>query len=559
MLERVARSLAAVIAVSEFTRDELVELLGVREERVHVVPNGVGPPFTPAGAAASGEYVLAVATLEPRKNLDRLVQAFERANLGGCELRVVGASGWGDVTVGGPSIRWLGEVPDEELAALYRGALCVAYVSLYEGFGLPVLEAMACGAPVVASTAPALRELGGDAVVAVDPLDPDAIADGLEEAIARRDDLRMRGLERAGSFTWQRTAEQTAAVYRAVAEADVSRPLVVVDADVLGRHRTGDETYVAALLGELSRLAEDLRIAAVTRSRELVPAGVEPFVLPARSQVMRLAIGLPRLLRRLRPALVHELYALPVACPCPAVVTVPDLSFELAPGLMRRRDVLIFRRVVRTAVVRAARVLTHSDRTRRDLMSVYGLPETKIVVVPHGVDPIFTPAPHRRGGYALTVGVVTQRKNPLVAAEAARAAGLPLVVAGPVRDTVLAAELARGGAKVTGYVTQRRAGESLSRRRMPALPVPLRGLRPSGRGGDGLRHSRRLRRRAGTTRGRRRRGAVRDRRVVRRGRPGGARRPGAVRRGRARAGAAVLLGDGGAANARRLPGSHRRA
>ena len=218
MLERVARSLAAVIAVSEFTRDELVELLGVREERVHVVPNGVGPPFTPAGAAASGEYVLAVATLEPRKNLDRLVQAFERADLGGCELRVVGASGWGDVTVGGPNIRWLGEVPDEELAALYRGALCVAYVSLYEGFGLPVLEAMACGAPVVASTAPALRELGGDAVVAVDPLDPDAIADGLEEAIARRDDLRLRGLERAGGFTWQRTAEQTAAVYRAVAE-----------------------------------------------------------------------------------------------------------------------------------------------------------------------------------------------------------------------------------------------------------------------------------------------------------------------------------------------------
>jgi glycosyltransferase involved in cell wall biosynthesis len=91
-------------------------------------------------------------------------------------------------------------------------------VSLYEGFGLPVLEAMACGAPVVASTAPALRELGGDAVVAVDPLDPDAIAHGLEEAIARRDDLRARGLERAGGYTWQRTAEQTAAIYRAVAE-----------------------------------------------------------------------------------------------------------------------------------------------------------------------------------------------------------------------------------------------------------------------------------------------------------------------------------------------------
>jgi len=233
----------------------------------------------------------------------------------------------------------------------------------------------------------------------------------------------------------------------------VTRPLVVIDADVLGRHRTGDETYVAALLGELPHLADDLRIAAVTRTRELVPPGVEPFVLPARSQIARLSIGLPRLLRRLRPALVHELYALPVGCPCPAVVTVPDLSFELAPGLMRRRDVLIFRRAVRAAVARAARVLAHSERTRRDLISVYGLPDEKIAVIPHGVDPIFTPSPRRRGGYALTVGVVTPRKNQLVAADAARAAGLPLVVAGPVEDTILAAELARRGADVTGYVS----------------------------------------------------------------------------------------------------------
>jgi glycosyltransferase involved in cell wall biosynthesis len=97
-------------------------------------------------------------------------------------------------------------------------------------------------------------------------------------------------------------------------------------------------------------------------------------------------------------------------------------------------------------------VLTHSERTRRDLVSVYGIREEKVVVVPHGVDPIFRPAAHRRGGYALTVGVVTRRKNPLVAAEAARAAGLPLVVAGPVGDTILAAELARRGVQVTGYV-----------------------------------------------------------------------------------------------------------
>ena len=217
VLRHVARACTAIIAVSEFTRREVIELLGVREERIHVVPNGVGAPFTREGRAASGEYVLAVSTLEPRKNLNRLVRAFELAGLSGCELRVVGARGWGGVEVTGPRTSWLGAVTDEELADLYRGALCVAYVSLYEGFGLPVLEAMACGAPVVASTASALRELGGDAVVAVDPHDPEAIAHGLEEAISRSQQLRGRGLERAGQFSWRRTAAETAAVYQVAA------------------------------------------------------------------------------------------------------------------------------------------------------------------------------------------------------------------------------------------------------------------------------------------------------------------------------------------------------
>ena len=216
-LPRVMRAADALVAVSAFTKRELVELLGVPEGKVTVIPNGVGPQFSPDGPATRGDYVLAVSTLEPRKNLARLVEGFGRARLDGCELLVVGARGWGGVRVGGARVRWLGEVGDGELARLYRGARCVAYPSLYEGFGLPVLEAMACGAAVVISQAPALTELAGEAAVAVDALDPDAIAAGLEQAGARRDELGPAGIERAAQFTWPAAARATVEVYRAVA------------------------------------------------------------------------------------------------------------------------------------------------------------------------------------------------------------------------------------------------------------------------------------------------------------------------------------------------------
>jgi glycosyltransferase involved in cell wall biosynthesis len=138
--------------------------------------------------------------------------------LNGLPLLVAGASGWGGVRVEGDGVRWLGEVRDDELARLYRGARAVAYVSLYEGFGLPVLEAMACGAPVVASRNEALEEVSGGAAVLVDPLDPDAIAAGLHEAIDRREELRPLGLARARVFDWRKVARETVAVYREAAD-----------------------------------------------------------------------------------------------------------------------------------------------------------------------------------------------------------------------------------------------------------------------------------------------------------------------------------------------------
>jgi len=215
---RVLRAATRVIAVSEFTRRELVELLGVPEEKISVIPNGVGEPFGPTGPATAGDYVLAVSTLEPRKNLPRLVEAFRRAQLNGCELVVAGGTGWGDVKLG-EGVRWVGEVGDEELARLYRGARCVAYVSLYEGFGLPVLEAMACGAPVVAGNSEVTLEVAHAAAVLVDPLDTEAIARGLSEAIERRDELAPLGLEQAGRFTWPEVGRATLEVYREAAGA----------------------------------------------------------------------------------------------------------------------------------------------------------------------------------------------------------------------------------------------------------------------------------------------------------------------------------------------------
>jgi glycosyltransferase involved in cell wall biosynthesis len=237
--------------------------------------------------------------------------------------------------------------------------------------------------------------------------------------------------------------------------------LVVVDADVLGRRRTGDETYVKNLLRTLPEpaAAAGLDLAAVTRHPELVPDGVLPVLLPARSQEVRMAWTLPRTLRRLGAALVHTQYALPFRCPCPAVVTIHDLSFE--HGLMGRRDRLVFERVVPHAARAAARVLTVSERTKRDLVEHYGIPPERIVVTPNGVDPAFHPVTQDTTSrpYALAVGAIQERKNQGAALAAAREAGLELVVVGPVKDGRAAAELREGGARLEGYVEVERLAE----------------------------------------------------------------------------------------------------
>jgi glycosyltransferase involved in cell wall biosynthesis len=238
-----------------------------------------------------------------------------------------------------------------------------------------------------------------------------------------------------------------------MSEADAAKPLVVIDADVLGRQRTGDETYVENLLRRLPvDGGDEFRFAAITRRPDLVPTGVEAVELSIRSQLVRMATAVPRLLRRLRPSLAHFQHALPLGAPCPAVVTVHDLSFEHEPGAMSAIDRQIFKLVVPRAARRARCVIAVSERTKRDLVGHYGVDPERIAVTPHGVDPAFQPGENGSREYLLYVGAIQARKDPVAAAEAAAAVGLPLVVAGPERDPSLARELRRRGADLRGYV-----------------------------------------------------------------------------------------------------------
>jgi glycosyltransferase involved in cell wall biosynthesis len=199
----------AVFVNSAFTGRDVARTLGVPDDRIHVARPAPKDVYGPDGPAADlgAPYVLTVATLEPRKNLQVLVEA-HRLLGGDIELAVVGAEGWGEQPLlDGPRIRRLGYVSDDELARLYRGAAAVAYPSRYEGFGIPVLEAMACGVPVVVSSHPSLDEAAGDAAVRADPEDPGAFAAAIEDALAERERLVPLGLAHAQGFSWRAVGE----------------------------------------------------------------------------------------------------------------------------------------------------------------------------------------------------------------------------------------------------------------------------------------------------------------------------------------------------------------
>jgi glycosyltransferase involved in cell wall biosynthesis len=235
-----ARVARAIITPSQTVQDDVVRRLGVERERVVAIYEAAGPQYRPMAEEDVGrvrwryqlpnEYVLSVGSLEPGKNRARLFRAYALLRAQGIESQLViaGQPAWryeGDEelvrTLGlSEHVRFLGYVPDEDLPALYTGAAVSAFPSLYEGFGLPVLESMACGTPVVCSDVSATAEVASDAALLVDPRDIGAIANALRRVLSDpwlRSDLRARGLARAQEFSWDRAARDTLAVYQIVA------------------------------------------------------------------------------------------------------------------------------------------------------------------------------------------------------------------------------------------------------------------------------------------------------------------------------------------------------
>jgi glycosyltransferase involved in cell wall biosynthesis len=241
-LARIRRQAEMVIVPSTAAADDVVQFLRVERERIRVIPMGCEPRFQPAEDPARAaklrrryqlpeRYILFVGTLEPRKNIHTLLRAFAQliAEMpqDGPMLVIAGGNGWGGEDYGSTvdalklhrHVRFAGFVEDDHLPDLYRGALLFVYPSLYEGFGLPVLEAMACGTPVITSDRTSLPEVAGGAALVVDPTRPEALAAAMASLLndsGLRQVLRTKGLARAQAFTWDAVARQTIAVYRAV-------------------------------------------------------------------------------------------------------------------------------------------------------------------------------------------------------------------------------------------------------------------------------------------------------------------------------------------------------
>lgn len=239
-VRRTACNAAQVLTLSEFSRRNIVETYALDPKRVGVTPAAAAQHFRPVEDETElrrirttygieRDYILALGSIQPRKNLVRLIKAYSSLALADSAnelplLVLAGKRGWleaetiqaAEQSPVRKNIRFIGYVPNDDLPGLYSGAICLAYPSYFEGFGLPILEAMQCGTPVIAGNRTSLPEVAGDAGVLVDPFDETAVAKALTAVIENpgyRDQLRVKGIERAREFSWQRTARLTLDAY----------------------------------------------------------------------------------------------------------------------------------------------------------------------------------------------------------------------------------------------------------------------------------------------------------------------------------------------------------
>jgi glycosyltransferase involved in cell wall biosynthesis len=241
-VRRSAREAAQVIALSEFVRNDLITTYNLSPEKITAIPLAAPAQFKPVRNerelqrvrqtyGITGEYILTVGAIQPRKNLGRLIAAYSRfrqANVNAPKLVLAGKCAWlydetlraiKDLEVS-DSVVLTGYVPDADLPALYSGAVCFVYPSYFEGFGLPPLEAMNCGAPVIVGNRTSLPEVVGNAALLVDPYDVEALAQAMQQVVSDSDlraKLSVQGLERAQLFDWQETARKTLLVYQKAA------------------------------------------------------------------------------------------------------------------------------------------------------------------------------------------------------------------------------------------------------------------------------------------------------------------------------------------------------
>ncbi|MGB9637550.1 MAG: glycosyltransferase family 4 protein, partial [Microgenomates group bacterium] len=230
-----------IICVSETTKQDAKEILKIPEKKLRVIYEAADPLYFPRKKEEiqavkekfniTGEYLLCVGTREPRKNLDRVIMAFAEISRVYSDLNLViaGKYGWGDDSSRfkvqssklGSRVKILGFVEKEDLAALYSGAMAFVYPSLYEGFGLPILEAMVCGCPVVTSNVGSMKEVAGEAALLIDPLSVDNLAGAISKLCRNqklREEMVLKGLKRAGEFSWEKTALQTLQAYQSLLE-----------------------------------------------------------------------------------------------------------------------------------------------------------------------------------------------------------------------------------------------------------------------------------------------------------------------------------------------------